>query len=67
MAIHSSGQTIFSLIHIEGITLGASEEVDEIINTFKYHVSCTDGKISVRINLLFYQFFTVDGTTMKNR
>ena len=29
------------------------------INTFKYHVSCTGGKISVRINLLFYLFFTV--------
>ena len=28
-------------------------------NTFKYHVLCTDGKISVRINLLFYLFFTV--------
>ena len=25
--------------------------------SFKYHVSCTDGKISVRINLLFYLFF----------
>ena len=25
--------------------------------TFKYHVSCPDGKISVRINLLFYLFF----------
>ena len=23
-------------------------------NTFKYHFSCTDGRISVRINLLFY-------------
>ena len=30
MAKHSSGQTIFSLAHIEGITLGAGEEVDEI-------------------------------------
>ena len=30
MAIHSSGQTIFSLSHIEGITLGTSEEVDEV-------------------------------------
>ena len=30
MAIHSSGQTIFSLAHIEGIRLGAGEEVDEI-------------------------------------
>ena len=30
MAIHSSGQTIFSLSHIEGITLGAGEEVDEV-------------------------------------
>ena len=27
------------------------------INTFKYHDSCTDGKISVRINLLFYLYF----------
>ena len=30
MAIHSSGQTIFSLTHIEGITLSASEQVDEV-------------------------------------
>ena len=28
-----------------------------LINSFKYHVSCTDGKMSVRINLLFYLFF----------
>ena len=26
-------------------------------DNFKYHVSCTDGKISVRINLLLYLFF----------
>ena len=25
--------------------------------TFKYHVSCTDGEISVRIDLLFHLFF----------
>ena len=30
MAIHSSGQTVFSLTHIEGITLGTGEEVDEV-------------------------------------
>ena len=30
LAIHSSGQTISSLAHIEGITLGAGEEVDEV-------------------------------------
>ena len=30
MAIHSSGQTIFSLTHIEGITLSAGEEVDKV-------------------------------------
>ena len=30
MAIHSSGQTISSLAHIEGITLGAGEVVDEV-------------------------------------
>ena len=26
MAIHSSGETVFSLTHIEGVTLGAGEE-----------------------------------------
>ena len=30
MAIHSSGQTVFSFPYIEGITLGAGEEVDEV-------------------------------------
>ena len=30
LAIHSSGQTISSLAHIEGITLSAGEEVDEV-------------------------------------
>ena len=30
MAIHSTRQTVFSLTHIEGITLGASEQVDEV-------------------------------------
>ena len=28
--IHSSGRTVFRLPHIQGITLGAGEEVDEI-------------------------------------
>ena len=30
MAIHSSGQAIFSLAHIEEITLGVGDDVDEI-------------------------------------
>ena len=30
VAIHSSGQTISSLAHIEGITLSAGEEIDEV-------------------------------------
>ena len=30
VSIHSSGQTISSLAHIEGITLSADEEVDEV-------------------------------------
>ena len=30
MPIHSSGQTDFGFTHIEGITLGAGEEVDEV-------------------------------------
>jgi hypothetical protein len=29
VSIHSTGQTVPSLSHIEGITLGAGEEVDE--------------------------------------
>ena len=29
----------------------------QVSNTFEYHISCIDGKISVRINLLFYLFF----------
>ena len=29
----------------------------KVINTFKYHVSCTDGKISVRIIYFYYLFF----------
>ena len=31
VAIHSSGQTISSLAHIEGITLGADEEVTGLV------------------------------------
>ena len=30
MPIHSNGNTVFSLPHIEGITLGAGEEVNEV-------------------------------------
>ena len=30
VAIHSSGQSVFSFSHIEGITLGADKEVDEV-------------------------------------
>ena len=30
MPIHSSGQTVFHLPRIEGITLGTGEEVDEL-------------------------------------
>ena len=31
MAIHFSGQTVFSLSHIEGITLGVGEEVMRLL------------------------------------
>ena len=34
VAIHSSGQAISSLAHIERITLGAGEEVDEIAGVY---------------------------------
>ena len=33
--------------------------MDQKINTFKYHVSCTNGKISVRINL-FLLYNTIE-------
>ena len=29
--IHSSGQIVVGFSHIEGITLGADEEVDEVV------------------------------------
>ena len=32
--------------------------ISSVMNAFKYRVSCTDGKISVKI-ILFYLFFTV--------
>ena len=37
VAIHSSGETIYSLTHIEGITLSADEEVDEVIYIYKFY------------------------------
>ena len=37
MAIHSSGQTVFSLTHIEGITVDADEVVDEVGWSSKWH------------------------------
>ena len=30
MTVHSSGHTVFSLTHMEGITLSAGEEADEV-------------------------------------
>jgi hypothetical protein len=35
VAIHSSGQTVFSFPHLESITLGAGEEVDEVAGRAK--------------------------------
>ena len=37
VAIHSSGQAIFSLTHIQGFTLGAGEEVDEVAGMSKWY------------------------------
>ena len=40
------------------LSLFCKGDISFILNyIFKYHVSCTDGKISVRINLLFCLFF----------
>ena len=35
-AIHSSGQTIFSLTHIEGITLGAGKDIQYFDRSYKH-------------------------------
>ena len=40
VAIHSSRQTISSLAHIEGITLGAGEEVDEVAGKGAGGIGC---------------------------
>ena len=37
--------------------MGGSYEPYKGINNFNYHVSCTDGKISVRIIYFYYLFF----------
>ena len=54
MDIHSSGHTIFSLPHMEGITLGAGEEVDEVAGE-------ASGMVAPFINthvMPFYRMFT---------
>ena len=47
VAIHSSGQTISSLAHIQKITLGAGEEVDEVAGevAIHTHVTCSSNNI----------------------
>ena len=45
MAIHSSGQTISSLSHIEGITLSAGEEVDEVAGGAAHSHENQDGPL----------------------
>ena len=47
----------FSLIGPPIFTWRLVTIISAVINTFKYQVSCTNGKISVRVNLLFYLFF----------
>ena len=44
------------IVPVYQLTTGYYVDVS-VRGTFKYHVSCTDGKISVRINLLFHHYF----------
>ena len=48
MTIHSSGKTIFSLTHLEEITLGAGEEVDEVAGEASGFVVDRIGEVSNR-------------------
>ena len=54
MAIHSSGQTVFSLSHIEGITLGAGEEIDEVDGGANGMGADGIGEVRVRFGKSFY-------------
>jgi hypothetical protein len=39
------------------VSLKTKFSLNFVLNTFKYHVSCADGKISVRIIYFYYLFF----------
>ena len=52
--------TIPALLHEREFRIMQHNNVElAFSDTFKFHVSRTDGKTAVRINLLFYLFFTV--------
>ena len=53
-SIHS---LINQLIHPSYPFICTPIHSSSFINAFKYHVSCTDGKISVRIIYFYYLFF----------
>ena len=44
-------------VHNLALENGEMVDITTNINTFKYHVSCTDGKISVRVIYFYYLFF----------
>ena len=60
MAIHSSGQTVFSLSHIEGIRLGTGEEVDEVAGGASGIGGDRIGEISDRASKDRWPFILVD-------
>ena len=47
------------------VTPNAGNKLQEYRNIFKYHVSCTDGKISVRINIEITFIFRLHRRPMK--
>ena len=73
MASFSTIQQLLDWLSISGLelkwtTVAVLDNIAEekLSNTFKYHVSCTDGKISVRINLFFTYFFKILKTNNYN-
>ena len=55
MAIHSGGQTVFSPSHIEGITLCAGEEVDEVAGGARIQINAKKTKIMTKSDELIIQ------------
>ena len=65
MAIHSNGQTVFSLSHIERITLSAGEKVSEVAGGASGMGGDRRGEIGDRASGLYGAGFTAGSLARK--